>query len=440
MTGAPASIWTTKITQTKNGPEASILLSRNVGTPLPFRVKGMCYSPCPIGGSNAFGPAIGDWFWDSFATVTSWQQTWSNDLPMIKSLGVNVIRIYCMLANQLPPSQQLFTHKAFLDACEAQGLYVLVGIPLPQSLFCSNQDPTPAASWWESALTATVTQMATHPAVMGFIVANEVDNGNLNTYNPDGVKAGYWWSQVEKMAALAKKAAPTKLVGISNHDDPGICDNCQTYMAACPSVDFWGVNTYQTQQFDSVFGGTTNYPTGYATLTGTALKPVMLTEYGMPATSRPNALDPTGIYSDATTEGRAAAVISTMVPKAFAELMSVGLCYFEYCDEWWNQSAYSLAPDQTCPGATAPDAPNTGAGGNFVPPNTFTWYGGPVACGFPNYYWDNDGFGLYSIGVGQGRDPSHPWDVSTNAPALPLDTRTARTSMISALKAAWPAS
>lgn len=108
-----------------------------------------------------------------------------------------------------------------------------------------------------------------------------------------------------------------------------------------------------------------------------------------------------------------------------------GLCYFEYCDEWWNQSEYSIAANVTCPLVTGPDAPNSGATGGtgFVPPNDYTWYGGLIACGFPNYYWDNDGFGLYSVSVGEGRKPSSPW--GNNAPALPLDTRTPRPPVIS---------
>jgi hypothetical protein len=208
-------------------------------------------------------------------------------------------------------------------------------------------------------------------------------------------------------------------------------------MANCTDIDFWGVNTYQPQSFQSVFGG--NGITGYATLTGPALKAVLLTEYGFPSTSRPNALDPTGIYSDATTQGKVATVLDTMLPQAYAQGLNLGMCYFEYCDELWNQSRYTITAHDTCPGCTGPNCPDGGDGGTFTPPNVYTPYGGPIACGFPNYYWDNEGFGLYSVAVGQGRSPENPWDAGNNAPALPLDERTAREPLVIAVKKAFAA-
>jgi hypothetical protein len=435
-TTTDTTTWACSVNTSGSTPTASLTVSLNGGTPAPFTIKGVCYSPCPIGGSNAWGPNIGDWFWDTYDGVTSWIGTWTNDLSTIAALGANTIRVYSFLNTQLPPAPatQAFTHTDFLDGCYANGLSVIVGIPLPPQLFDLNQTPQPSAAWWTSELQSTVAQEGAHPAVLGFIIANEVDNGNVDTYGPTA-NATYWWSQVQAMAAMAKAAAPGKLVGIANHDDPGICQNAASYMATCTDVDFWGVNTYQPQSFSSVFGGGST--TGYATLTGAALKPVILTEYGFPSTSRPDALTPTGIYSDATTEGNVAVVLNTMLPLAFQQPLNLGLCYFEYCDEWWNQSGYTLAAAMTCPGCSAPNCPNSGNGGSFQPPNTYTWYGGPIACGFPNYYWDNDGFGLYSVGVGQGRTPSQPWDATTNAPALPLDTRTPRQSVITALSTAF---
>ena len=424
--------WACSVDTSGSTPVATLTVSVNGGAPTPFTIQGVCYSPCPIGGSNAWGPNIGDWFWDSFPGVTNWSGTWSNDLNLLSALGANTLRVYCFLDTQLPPASQtqVFTHQSFLDACYGAGLNVIGGIPLPQSLFVPGQTTQPSVDWWLAVLQQTVAEVANHPAVLGFTIANEVDNGAVDTYGPPA-QAAYWWGQVQGMAAIAKATAPDKLVGIANHDDPGICENASSYMASCTFIDFWGVNTYQPQSFSSVFGGGSQV--GYATLTGPALKPVILTEYGFPSTSRPDALEPAGIYSDSATEANVAAVLDTMLPAAYAEQLNLGLCYFEFCDEWWNQSGYAIAASASCPGATGPDAPAGGNGGNFTPPNVYTWYGGPIACGFPNYYWDNDGFGLYSVGVGQGRTPSQPWNSSTNAPATPLDTRTARQAVLTAL-------
>jgi hypothetical protein len=407
--------------QSAGGPVASLTLTTNGSSVSPFRVKGICYSPCPIGGSNNNAANIGDWFWDTYTagntTITSWEQTWTADLSNIKALGVNTIRVYCMLSQQLPNqynTSTIYTHQKFLDACYALGLYVLVGFPLPTQLFDQGQTPTPDQAWWQSNLQTTLTALGAHPAVMGFTIANEVDNGAVDTYGPTTNKT-YWWSQVQAMALVAKTAAPNKLVGIANHDDPGICTNCASEMAECTSIDFWGVNTYQPQSFGSVFGNS-SIPNGYAKLTGAALKPVILTEYGFPSTSRTtaNTLNPAQIVSTTETQQNVANVLNVMLPQAYAD---------------------NIAAGATCSSAgTSIYAPNGGAGASgLVPPNDYTWYGGPVACGFPNYYWDNDGFGLYAVGVVAPRPASNPWDSATNAPAQPLDSRTARTPVISAV-------
>lgn len=441
MSSTNTTKWNCSVVQSAGGPVASLIVTTNGSTVSPFRIKGICYSPCPIGGSNNNAANIGDWFWDSYTAgttaITSWEQTWTADLPLIKALGVNTIRVYCMLSQQLPNqynTSTIYTHQKFLDACYALGIYVMVGFPLPTEIFDQGQTPTPGESWWKDNLKTTVTALSAHPAVMGFIIANEVDNGAVDTYGPSVDKA-YWWSQVQAMALVAKTAAPNKLVGIANHDDPGICTNCASEMATCTSIDFWGVNTYQPQSFGSVFGSST-IANGYAKLTGAALKPVILTEYGFPSTSRTtaNTLNPDQIISTSETQQNVANVLNVMMPQAYAEQLNLGVYYFEYCDEWWNQSGYDIAANATCPLATGSDAPNGGAGASgLVPPNDYTWYGGPIACGFPNYYWDNDGFGLYSVGVVSPRPADNPWSVANNAPALPLDSRTARPSVISAV-------
>jgi hypothetical protein len=129
----------------------------------------------------------------------------------------------------------------------------------------------------------------------------------------------------------------------------------------------------------------------------------------MPATSHRDPNNAGSIYEDATTRQKAAAVLNRVVPQAYSHPLCIGLYYFEFCDEWWNQ----------------PEAPNI-----------WTWWGGPPAPGLPNGYWDNDGFGLYSIKRGGGRPNDAPiWDPKTNGPALPIDIHTERTELTSALSA-----
>ncbi|QJE73774.1 hypothetical protein HHL28_12320 [Aerophototrophica crusticola] len=447
MTNTDKTSWSCSATAGSDGaaPTASLTMALNGATAAPTVLKGLCYSPCPINAANSSAPNLGDWFWDSYTangwTINDWAGVWQNDLPKIRALGVNAIRVYSMLSRQLnpdgtypaPPYGHEFQHTAFLDACWNGGqdpLYVLVGIPLPQAMFWKSvHDQTPASqiTFWESVLAETVAQVAGHPAVMGFIIQNEWDSGVV-TYGSDTTAVTFWWDQVEAMAQAAKAALGTnqKLVGMAVHDDPNICGQAATYMAGCTSMDFWGVNSYQQVNFDPVFGAIPNIGPGYAGLTGAALKPVILTEWGVPATGHKVADDPSTIYADSATEAKAATNITNVIPEASpsAQPLCLGLFYFEYCDEWWNQAGS---------------------------PNIYTWYGGPAAPGFPNGFWDQDGFGLYAVGRGFLSYPNptnYPlpndaptWTVDptsmTQGPVVPLDRRMARTPTIDALTTAF---
>ncbi len=457
-------------TETNAGiPSAKLMQQIGTGTPMDFKIKGMCYSPCPINGSNGDAPAMGDWFWDSFGGVgyeiTGWNVLWESggtnrgDLQAIKNLGVNTIRVYSMLSRQVAlaagypklvngkevyeyvypaypfdSSVQLFTHQNFLDECQSVGLSVLVGIPLPQGMFWQELYTNPAAmpqveiTFWEQVLQETVEQVGSHPAVMGFLVQNELDD-NTHLYQ-NTAYAQFWWSQAEALSKIAKDAAPDKLVGMALHDNPLITLNCQTYMAACPSIDFWGVNTYQSLTFSSIFDNASSTPSGYNLLTGNALKPVVFTEYGIPATGHTSTTDPSTIYSNNQTtptlgtENLTANVLANMLPQAYGAApasplpaynagLCLGLFYFEYCDEWWNQ------------------------GGS---PNIYTWYGGSASGGFPNGYWDQDGFGVFSVARGGTLSNSATIWTQTGGyggPNTPVDVHTARTPIANAISTAF---
>jgi hypothetical protein len=416
---------------------ASVLVefSNDPGRRHIFRpIKGICYSPCPLNNSNADAPNIGDWFWDSFRgtgyQIQGWDALWKRDLPEIRFLGANAIRVYCMLSRQLNGEKKdanipipwnkgnLFTHNNFLDLCWAGGptpdwqskpqpLYVLVGIPLPAEMFWKQQyrgDSSPVTTYWTQMLRETAQDVGKHPAVMGFTIQNEIDGADVCYNNPEWAK--FWWGQVEKMAKIVKEAAPDKLVGMATHDDNLIPGKAASYMANCPHIDFWGVNTYQLLNFDSVFRITPEGP-GYSGLKGAALKPVILTEYGLPATGHRNdSDDPDTIYEDETTRSKTAKVIGPMLPKAIAEDLCLGLFYFEFCDEWWNQ------PGQ---------------------PNKYTWWGGVRNEGFPNHFWDNHGFGIYSIRRGDGLKPDDPtwkdFGQGKQGPNEPVDVHRGRSEL-----------
>lgn len=405
-----------------------------------IRLKGVCYSPAPINFSNKDAPAVGDLFWDSFqaggSTIYNWFALWGrgdlgngnyarDDLGKIRQLGANTLRVYSLISRQLgtdgrvpaPETGEHFLHKQFLDAAWNNGnqpLYVLVDIPMPAAAFQSDTVPTPGEiEFWEATLEETVRDLAGHPAVIGFNVFNEQDSMNAafpdQGRGPVDARTDYFYSQTAKYADLIKSIAPDKLVGWALHDAPDFVkfaskfpESGPSYMEQLASFDYWGVNTYQTENFDSIFGE--SFAGSYAGLEGSARKPVLFTEFGMPATGH----DANGaLYEDASTRGKTAEFVSRMYTLAFGQGLLLGSYYFEFSDEWWKQ------------------APN----------DATRWNPGHTSQSFPNGFWDEEGFGLFSVST-QGRAPTDsPW--AGSGPRLPQDKLTERTEITSALKAAY---
>ncbi len=409
-------------------------------TESPFRIKAVCYAPAPIGYNSQDGPSIGDLFWDTFqpvqnVNVYNWFALWGNghlyndfygrnDLEKIRDLGANSIRVYCMISRQLPGNKddpfpaplsgQHFTHKQFLDSCWNGGhengrpLKVLVGIPVPPTVlykYIENPDHT---AFWEATLQETVNDLKDHPAVLGFTIWNELDE-NRSAFPSGGANADsdFYYGRIKKYSDMDKKAAPGKLVGWAAHDFPDLVKFASTqppsnpYFAQLTSVDFYGVNVYQTVNFDSELGTNAG---SYGSLTGAMKKPVIFTEMGFPATGHKDPNNPDSLYEDEDTRKKTAEAVERMGKIAYNSSLLLGLCYFEYCDEWWKLR------DQ------------------------FAWNGTTAApVVFPNKYWDDESFGLYSVAKGKGKKPKDPI-YANNGPVLPADEHTERTEITKALK------
>ncbi|MGB5809398.1 MAG: hypothetical protein WBG86_02635 [Polyangiales bacterium] len=435
---------------TTTGPATSTVenalgSSMSTTTTSNMRLKGVCYSPAPINFSNKNGPALGDLFWDTYTftnaktgepdTEYNWYGLWGTgeltpgnyareDLTKIRNLGANTIRVYSMISRQLetngdiptPMTGHKFTHKQFLDKAWNNGtnpLYVLIDIPMPGAAFKSDVAPTSGQlAFWDSVIVETAKELANHPAVLGFNIMNEQDQMNDSYPNqgagPDDSNTDFFYAQSVAYAGDIKTNAPDKLVGWALHDVPDFVKFAsqfpttgQTYMEQLSDFDYWGINTYQTSSFTSIFGDNDG---SYSQLTGTMKKPVLFTEFGMPATGH-NAMG--GIMESAATRTATAAFVTTMYPMAFDEDLLLGSYYFEYQDEWWKQ-----------------------------PPNiAYEWNPGAEASNFPNGYWDEEGFGLYSTATDGRVDNSNPWGGS--GPVLPMDTLTERTEITTALSAAF---
>ena len=360
----------------------------------PFVVKGMNYSPVPIGAAPRYVP-YGDYFIPYYANV------WKPDVDNMRAAGINVIKLYAGnpdLNAGAPGTAGNW--KAFLDYCYNGGnnsIYVV--------MFSYTQGDVIAQGGgglnnyirqYDELVKSTVK----HPAVFGYLVGNEIFGGV--TQNPQ------FWANFGRLidaaqgAGLSQGPNPFLMTAINDEFTP------QTSWPAIKlgeqsgklkNLDSWCINIYRGAHFggagNSVF---TQYLALMNSFQTPLKKPLILGEWGTPHTTRP-----IGVYGktsrtpvtnlDDVPESQmgqgqpyfAAQPVATFLTtqwntikanlKAGSSQVCAGGFIFDWCDEYWKGD---------------PDNPN--------PP--VMQIGGPAAefqgGAFAGGYWDEAGFGVTS--------------------------------------------
>ena len=328
-------------------------------------------------------------------------------------------------------------HKQFLDLCWNNGrnpIYVIVGIPLPpDNMYLNLQGNTDKIKFYDFVLRETIADLKDHPAVLGFTTQNEVNDGVDAFPNASGgqmsadntatgaqnARSDFYWGKVKEHSDYAKTTAPDKLNGICVHDFREIAQYASafpegnSYLAQASNLDFVGINTYQTIDYNSQF------LQGWGAVTGNARKALLFSELGFPATTR-DGNDPRTIKETPESRQNTAKLVEKMLPQAYSNGVSIGACYFEFSDEWWKQKENTKVVN----GRTV----------NAID----EWYGGNREQGFPNGWWDEEGFGLFSVARFPGLQNSDPVMVEVNGIAIGPDRRldrlTERTEITSVVK------
>jgi hypothetical protein len=246
----------------------TILLSVDGGTPAPFVVKGVDYSPRPINDAALTTPGS-DYFWGDPAHLTYapiwirdvWGTTYNDaarvDLPdgLVRQLGANSIRTYAWwkwvpmtradyskwktLDWSVSPRLRFGATTApaefakwpehdggdqFLDLCWNNGvkpIYVVIGIALDPWLAFPGANSDPASVRDERMFIERTTQWLAqrygyHPAVLGFAIGNET-----NLPLPRGTDTYLdYWQYLNRLSAIAKRYAPGKLTITAFADYP----------------------------------------------------------------------------------------------------------------------------------------------------------------------------------------------------------------------------
>jgi hypothetical protein len=198
-----------------------------------FEVKGLCYQPTPIGESGA-QPPFGDYY--TFSTRN--QALWDRDFPNFRKMGANVVRLYGWTPNA--------DHSDFLAQAYNNGedpVYILINRYIDPNTDWLDPDAVQAllTDWQDIA-----TELADNPAIMGFLIGNEVNtyfNNSIGAVNGD---SALFWTVMEQLADAVKKKAPNKLVSVAITDRPDQIDNFDDQIT---TIDFWAMQVYRGTSF-----------------------------------------------------------------------------------------------------------------------------------------------------------------------------------------------
>lgn len=259
---------------------------------VPFHIRGLCYSPVPRGETPEVAP-FGDYFTPEYAYI------WKRDLPLIRSLGVNTLRIYGWNNTR--------DHTEFLNQVYANGLYIMITFYIgPSHLYQPNnaelrqnlaQQFLDQVSWYSM-----------HPAVLMWSFGNEL-NGWWNGWIKDlshEFNCGYTYSCVNNIAtdnpcfiamkcvyshffswingackAASQVSSQLCLTGLADVDRmvghyPEV-DKVSAFSSIVPDIDLWALQLYRGASFGSYFRD----------FAAESNKSMLVTEYGVDAYNDP---------------------------------------------------------------------------------------------------------------------------------------------------------
>lgn len=274
-----------------------------------FHIRGVCWNPVPKGKSHPAGL--------DFAGAAD------RDIALMKQARVNVVRTY-----------EPLTNLTVLDKLAAAGIYVL------DSVYPYGGDAA-------SVVTARVTPIRNHPAILMWLIGNEWNYNGLYVDLPQDQSI----ARLNEVATLLRAADPTHPIATVYGEVP----TAQT-IAALPNVDVWGINAYRGITFGDLF----------AVWSSRSQKPMFLAEYGA------DAYNATSNEYDPDSQAMAVRALTQELASHGAAFeptgVTLGGAVFEWADEWWKDSAGSVDVHEV--GGIAP-------GGGPYPDQTFNeeWFG-----------------------------------------------------------------
>lgn len=287
----------------------------------PFIVKGVCYSPVPIGQQGVL-----------YNFVCDPNRPWVVDGKLMQEMGVNTIRLY-------HSSEEMAFCKGMIeDLYNLYGIRTIMGFTLgfwdyPPANYA---DPEFRKEVTEKVL-KTVEYFKDTPGILIWNLGNENNysfDGRINPWTSDEIdaletfgqkrdaRAKIYYSFVNEIAAKIKKIDPLHLVALGNGETVGLKIAAEN----CPDIDILGCIVYRGKVFGNFFKEVKrNFDL-----------PVVLTEFGC------DAYNMVQLKEDQNNQAKFLKSQWLDIENNFAggegEGNCVGGVVFEWNDEWWKSS------------------------------------------------------------------------------------------------------
>jgi hypothetical protein len=287
----------------------------------PFVVKGVCYSPIPIGKNQQY-----DWWSDP-------AKPWLVDGKLMKEMGINAVRIY------QPGDNVEAVRTVIRDLYERYGIYTILGHWLG---FWEYPYPFYGDKEFQARVKHEVLSMVQaykdEPGVLLWILGNENNysfGGRVNPWSTDEIdretdpqkqmtaRARIYYSFVNSITEDIHGLDPDHPVALGN----GELIALDIARESAPSVDIVACIIYRGKTFGNLFNS----------LRHTFDKPVLLSEFGA---------DGYDAFQDKEDQNMQAFFLESQWRQIYSNLANVkdgsgnclGGAMFEWNDEWWKHN------------------------------------------------------------------------------------------------------
>ncbi|EIW66984.1 1,3-beta-glucanosyltransferase [Tremella mesenterica] len=202
-----------------------------------FFIKGVAYQPQGTLATDSASNEANGGFPEpsSFIDPLSSAQNCTRDLPYLKQLGVNAVRVYSVNSS--------LNHDDCMKMFDDAGIYVLLDVSLPLNGSIDRSSP----SWSTNLLneyTTTINAFLKYDNILAFNIGNEVINLVSNTNAAPYVKAA-----ARDIKAYLRGLGSSVLIGYSAVDGDADFRNTLAEYMSCGddsiSVDIYGLNNYE---------------------------------------------------------------------------------------------------------------------------------------------------------------------------------------------------